>query len=64
MAGDVSGWREELRLLFIDNFRRFAAGQPLLNVVDKRLGYVPVDRPVGGAGGPAGAETGEAGRAR
>jgi phosphoglycerate dehydrogenase-like enzyme len=43
MAGDVAGWREELRLLFIDNFRRFAAGRPLLNVVDKRLGYVPVD---------------------
>jgi phosphoglycerate dehydrogenase-like enzyme len=53
MAGDVSGWREELRLLFIDNFRRFASGRPPLNVVDKQLGYVPVDRPADDAGGPA-----------
>lgn len=45
MSGDVSGWREELRMLFIDNFRRFVAGRPLRNVVDKQLGYVPVGRP-------------------
>jgi hypothetical protein len=25
--------------LFADNIRRFTAGQPLLNVVDRALGY-------------------------
>jgi hypothetical protein len=27
--------------LFDDNLTRFLAGQPLRNVVDKRLGYAP-----------------------
>jgi phosphoglycerate dehydrogenase-like enzyme len=40
MAGDFFGWRESLRQVFIENFRRFADGRPLRNVVDKRLGYV------------------------
>jgi len=31
-------WRRELELL-IDNWHRFAAGQPLRNVVDRTLGY-------------------------
>ncbi|HEY7895581.1 MAG TPA: D-2-hydroxyacid dehydrogenase [Gemmatimonadaceae bacterium] len=31
-------WRRELDLL-IDNWRRFAAGQPMRNVVDRSLGY-------------------------
>ena len=25
--------------IFVENLRRYAAGQPLLNVVDKQLGY-------------------------
>jgi phosphoglycerate dehydrogenase-like enzyme len=40
MAGDFYGWRETLRDVFIENFRRFTDGRPLRNVVDKRLGYV------------------------
>jgi phosphoglycerate dehydrogenase-like enzyme len=49
MSGDVVGWRERLRQLFIDNFERFTTGRPLRNVVDKRLGYVPSD-PAGSGG--------------
>lgn len=44
MAGDVIGWREALSAQFIDNFRRWRAGEPLHNVVDKRRGYVPPSR--------------------
>ncbi|KAF4409484.1 MULTISPECIES: D-2-hydroxyacid dehydrogenase [Streptomyces] len=42
MSGDTVGWRDALADQFMDNFDRWAAGKPLLNVVDKRLGYVPV----------------------
>ena len=39
----VSSWseltRERRREVFLENMRRFAAGEPLVNVVDKRLGY-------------------------
>ncbi|WP_210424457.1 D-2-hydroxyacid dehydrogenase [Gephyromycinifex aptenodytis] len=41
MCGDVLGWRDELAAQFEDNLRRRLAGQPLRNVVDKNLGYVP-----------------------
>ena len=41
MAADTVGWREQLGELFLDNLRRWCAGQPLHNVVDKALGYVP-----------------------
>lgn len=41
MSGDVVGWRSILVEKFIENFERWRAGRPLLNVVDKRLGYVP-----------------------
>lgn len=41
MCGDVVGWRDELAEQFEDNLRRWTAGDPLRNVVDKRLGYVP-----------------------
>ncbi|MCW4352104.1 D-2-hydroxyacid dehydrogenase [Hoyosella sp. YIM 151337] len=40
-AGDVVGWRDDLTRLFADNYRRWAAGDTLLNVVDKERGYVP-----------------------
>ncbi|MBW8090574.1 D-2-hydroxyacid dehydrogenase [Streptomyces hygroscopicus subsp. hygroscopicus] len=43
MSGDTVGWRDHLAEQFQDNYDRWCAGQPLLNVVDKRLGYVPVD---------------------
>jgi phosphoglycerate dehydrogenase-like enzyme len=32
-------WLEDAMQFFIDNFERYAAGQPLVNVVDKRAGY-------------------------
>lgn len=40
MSGDVVGFRETLAAQFADNARRWLLGQPLLNVVDKKLGYV------------------------
>jgi phosphoglycerate dehydrogenase-like enzyme len=40
MAGDAVGWREAVAGLFDENLRRWLSGQPLLNVVDKALGYV------------------------
>jgi len=45
MSGDVVGWRTELVRLFADNLGRYVAGRPLLNVVDKRLGYVSSGTP-------------------
>jgi phosphoglycerate dehydrogenase-like enzyme len=47
MSGDLVGWRDELVELFVANLARYRAGEPLRNVVDKRLGYVPTD-PKGG----------------
>ncbi|GAA4678367.1 D-2-hydroxyacid dehydrogenase [Streptomyces chumphonensis] len=41
MSGDTLGWRRDLAEQFCDNFDHWAAGRPLLNIVDKRLGYVP-----------------------
>jgi phosphoglycerate dehydrogenase-like enzyme len=41
MSGDVVGWTDALAALFETNFVRWHDGQPLLNVVDKRLGFVP-----------------------
>lgn len=41
MSGDFAGWRDTLVEVFTANFHRWAAGEPLRNVVDKKLGYVP-----------------------
>lgn len=41
MSGDTVGWREELGSQFLELYDRWAAGKPLLNVVDKKRGYVP-----------------------
>jgi phosphoglycerate dehydrogenase-like enzyme len=41
MSGDVIGWRDTLAAQFVDNLQRWLAGEPLLNVVDKKLGYIP-----------------------
>ena len=38
-AGQSDGSRRRLQLLVRENIRRFAAGEPLLNVVDKGEGY-------------------------
>jgi phosphoglycerate dehydrogenase-like enzyme len=39
MSGDYAGWRESAVELFLENLLRFVRGEPLRNVVDKRLGY-------------------------
>ncbi|GHH92791.1 D-2-hydroxyacid dehydrogenase [Streptomyces capillispiralis] len=41
MSGDTAGWRDELGAQFVELFERWAAGRPLVNVVDKQRGYVP-----------------------
>lgn len=41
MSGDFVGWTDELSTVFTDNFARWRAGEPLRNLVDKGLGYVP-----------------------
>jgi len=38
-ADHTPGWEEAAMELFLDNFERFRRGQPLRNLVDKRLGY-------------------------
>ncbi|MFR9673801.1 D-2-hydroxyacid dehydrogenase [Streptomyces sp. TR06-5] len=43
MSGDTLGWRDDLAVQFLDNFDRWHAGEPLHNVVDKGLGYVPAN---------------------
>jgi phosphoglycerate dehydrogenase-like enzyme len=40
MSGDFVGWQGAVSALFVKNFQRWLAGQPLLNVVDKERGYV------------------------
>lgn len=41
MSGDVEGWEDEIVRLFAGNLHRWIAGEPLRNVVDKRLGHPP-----------------------
>jgi len=41
MSGDTVGWKDDLAELFVANFARWVAGEPLQNVVDKNRGYVP-----------------------
>jgi phosphoglycerate dehydrogenase-like enzyme len=43
-AGDHEGWERDVVALFVDNLRRFVAGEPLRHVVDVDLGYVPASR--------------------
>lgn len=42
MSADTVGWLDDLADLFVAQFDRFAGGAALHNVVDKRLGYVPL----------------------
>ena len=44
LSGDVVGWRDALADQVEVNLHRFVAGEPLMNVVDKALGYVPRPR--------------------
>jgi len=41
MSGDSLGWDTALTGLFRAQLARYRTGEPLVNVVDKRLGYVP-----------------------
>ncbi|MER6528459.1 D-2-hydroxyacid dehydrogenase [Streptomyces sp. NPDC001508] len=41
MSGDTVGWRDELGSQFVELYERWAAGRALVNVVDKKRGYVP-----------------------
>ncbi|MEV5608470.1 D-2-hydroxyacid dehydrogenase [Streptomyces sp. NPDC052225] len=41
MSGDTVGWRDELGRQFLELYGRWESGQPLMNVVDKKRGYVP-----------------------
>jgi phosphoglycerate dehydrogenase-like enzyme len=41
MSADFYGWEGALTGLFLDQLRRFRASEPLVNVVDKELGFVP-----------------------
>ncbi|MGW5611839.1 D-2-hydroxyacid dehydrogenase [Streptomyces sp. NPDC003753] len=41
MSGDTVGCQDELGAQFLALYERWAAGEPLLNVVDKNRGYVP-----------------------
>ncbi|MGW2419189.1 D-2-hydroxyacid dehydrogenase [Streptomyces sp. NPDC001709] len=41
MSGDTVGWRDELGTQFVELYERWAAGRSLVNVVDKKRGYVP-----------------------
>lgn len=40
MSGDVVGWRDELAAQFLENARRWLDGEDLMNVVDKKAGFV------------------------
>ncbi|MEU6172942.1 D-2-hydroxyacid dehydrogenase [Streptantibioticus parmotrematis] len=42
MSADTFGWQDELAEQFLANYTRWTTGAPLFNIVDKRLGYVPV----------------------
>lgn len=42
MSGDTEDYLDDLGKLFVENLWRFSRGEPLRNVVDKRLGFVPV----------------------
>ncbi len=46
MSGDTVGWLDALARLFVDNALHWLDDEPLTNVVDKRLGFVPANRPV------------------
>ena len=39
MSGDYTGWDADVAALFIDNFRRYRAGEPLRNLIDKERGF-------------------------
>jgi phosphoglycerate dehydrogenase-like enzyme len=45
MSGDTEDYLDDLAKLFVDNLKRYCNGEPLENVVDKSLGFVPTAEP-------------------
>ncbi|MFJ5700610.1 D-2-hydroxyacid dehydrogenase [Arthrobacter sp. NPDC093139] len=45
MSGDTEDYLDDLAKLFVDNLKRYCNGEPLENVVDKSLGFVPNAEP-------------------
>ena len=43
MSGDFYAYADALAKVFLENYRRYCAGEPLLNQIDKKLGFVPWD---------------------
>ena len=41
MSGDFTGYADALAGIFLENYRRYRAGERLVNLVDKALGFVP-----------------------
>ncbi|WAH97267.1 D-2-hydroxyacid dehydrogenase [Arthrobacter sp. MMS18-M83] len=41
LSGDAENYLDDLSKLFLENLGRFVKSEPLLNVVDKTLGFVP-----------------------
>jgi phosphoglycerate dehydrogenase-like enzyme len=39
ISGDLHDWEEAVVAVFVDNLRRFVAGEPLLNHVDTEAGF-------------------------
>ena len=51
MSGDFNGYEEALAAVFLENYRRYREGEPLCNLIDKKLGFVPAAPVMRGAGG-------------
>jgi phosphoglycerate dehydrogenase-like enzyme len=45
MSGDTEEYLDDLGKLFVENLKRYRDGEPLENVVDKALGFVPTGAP-------------------
>jgi phosphoglycerate dehydrogenase-like enzyme len=41
MCGDTENYLDDLGKLFVDNLKRYCRDEPLENIVDKNLGFVP-----------------------
>jgi hypothetical protein len=41
MCGDTEDYLDDLGKLFVENLKRYCNGEPLDNIVDKALGFVP-----------------------
>jgi phosphoglycerate dehydrogenase-like enzyme len=48
ISGDAEGWEDRAVSVFVENARRFASGEPLVNPIDKEAGYVIEGSPAGG----------------